>query len=392
MNNIYISYAWKDNKSALGQSREALVDRICDKLNELGYKIVRDKATLTLGDSIREFMHEIGKGNYVIVVLSDKYLRSEYCMFEAVEIIRSKGYEQRVFPIVLSDADIYSHDGQFAYVEHWRQQKRKIQEMVDGILDREDDFALMGVAKKIYEIADGIDDFVNFISDKLSINPETNFDGFIESMTQVIRRDNVATRAHRSILVAGTGAFTLPDEILWVSQSLGRRIAEQGYKLITGGWQGVDYVVSEAFAQVVMAQGQRLSDRLTQVVPTGQQPQFKGGSIRHVPPGPTEWLESLKAADLVILIGGQGGTFETYQYAAQENLPVLPIVCTNGDAKAVFDHMLENWASQDLGKISQELFKSLNQYINDSKTADGVCQDVLAIADEVIFAREVLRP
>ncbi|MEH1971598.1 hypothetical protein [Nostoc sp.] len=61
MNQIYISYAWKDNKSELGSQREELVDKICAALISERYNLIRDRNYLTLGKSIHNFMQEIGQ-------------------------------------------------------------------------------------------------------------------------------------------------------------------------------------------------------------------------------------------------------------------------------------------------------------------------------------------
>lgn len=66
---IFISYAW-------GGEREEIVNQIDKSLQERGVKITRDKRDLGYKGSIKEFMERIGKGNCIIVVISDKYLRS----------------------------------------------------------------------------------------------------------------------------------------------------------------------------------------------------------------------------------------------------------------------------------------------------------------------------
>jgi pterin-4a-carbinolamine dehydratase len=73
---IYFSYAW-------GDEREKIVDELCNTIkSEKKYEVVRDKENLEYKGLISDFMRGIGKGNIVVVVLSDKYLRSDYCMFE----------------------------------------------------------------------------------------------------------------------------------------------------------------------------------------------------------------------------------------------------------------------------------------------------------------------
>ncbi len=390
MNQIYISYAWKDNNTELGRQREALVDRICAVLLAKRYNLIRDRNHLTLGQSIQKFMQEIGRGNYVILVISDKYLRSEYCMFEALEVMKRKDYQQRIFPVVLSDANIYSRESQVKYIQYWQTKKEQLAALI-GPNPADEYSAMVDVANKIAEISENVDDFIHFVKDKLNIDPAKDFDRFIENLTGNIKEDSKQLRRTKTILVAGTGKYHLPAEINWCAQMLGKRIAERTYNLITGGWEGVDYVVADAFAQQLSQDNIRLTDKLTQIVPRGKQPSFKGGMVEYTESGVNEWLDCLKQADLVILLGGVGGTYETYQYARQERIPVLPIVCTDGDAKRVFDEMLRDWDRSLMGSVSPEQFKSLNQYINDAETAEDVIEDVIEMVDEIIFSKMMLR-
>ena len=390
MNQIYISYAWKDNKTLQGGQREALVDRICTVLLAKRYHLIRDRNHLTLGQSIEKFMREIGRGNYVILVISDKYLRSEYCMFEALEVMKQKEYQQRIFPVVLSDANVYSREGQVDYIQYWQEKRNQLSTLI-GPSPSDEYSAMANVANKIVEISENVGDFIQFVQDKLSIDPAKEFDRFINNLTDHIKEDSKQLRNTKSILVAGTGQYHLPAEINWCAQTLGKRIAEHTYNLITGGWEGVDYVVAESFAKQLSHDNIRLTDKLTQIVPRGKQPTFKGGTVKYTESGVHEWLDCLRQSDLVILIGGVGGTYETYQYAKQECIPVIPIVCTNGDAKRVFDEMLRNWDRALMGNVSPEQFKSLNQYINNAETAEDVVEDVMEMVDEVIFSKTMLR-
>jgi hypothetical protein len=83
----YVSYAWADESNP---KRDELVIRMCDDASKLGLHIFRDKTTLSHGSLISEFMYRIGEGYLVFIFLSDKYLRSQYCMFELSEMWRNK--------------------------------------------------------------------------------------------------------------------------------------------------------------------------------------------------------------------------------------------------------------------------------------------------------------
>ncbi len=109
---IFVSYAWE------GES-ETIVDQLCGVLSKRGHQIIRDKSHMAYRDSIKQFMDRIGQGKFIIAVVNDKYMRSEYCMYEAYRMFQSPAFRKRVFPIVLPDADIFSFHGQAAYLEFW---------------------------------------------------------------------------------------------------------------------------------------------------------------------------------------------------------------------------------------------------------------------------------
>ncbi|MEM6963623.1 MAG: TIR domain-containing protein [Bacteroidota bacterium] len=120
---IYISYAW-------GGASEKIVNLLDNELQEKGITVIRDKRNLGYRGSIIEFMRDIGNGNKVIVVISEKYLRSENCMYELTQIYENKDFAKRIFPIVLEDANIYSPIGRLQYIKFWND---KIEELDTAI-------------------------------------------------------------------------------------------------------------------------------------------------------------------------------------------------------------------------------------------------------------------
>jgi hypothetical protein len=174
------------------------------------------------------------------------------------------------------------------------------------------------------------------------------------------------------VLVAGTGAYHLPDAVLWAGQKLGEQLGRLGFGLVVGGWSGVDYVVSEAFAKELQNKAVPLGDFLLQIVPEGSQPQFPGGRIVYVPPGTLEFTESVKYCDAVVLIGGLGGTYGTFQIARQEQKPVFPIPGTGGDAQQAFHDILRDWPVPLPEAIAEEEFAELDRAIHSPLEADAI--------------------
>ena len=110
---IFLSYAW-------GGESETIVNDLDSAFKAKGIVLIRDKRDLGFKGMITEFMQRIGKGQAVVVVISDKYLKSPYCMFELLEIYRNLDFKERIFPIVLSDANIFDPEPRMEYYEVWK--------------------------------------------------------------------------------------------------------------------------------------------------------------------------------------------------------------------------------------------------------------------------------
>lgn len=136
---IFISYAW-------GGESEDVVDNLYPVLKEIGLNVIRDKIDLAYKGNIKEFMQQIGEGQAIIVIISDKYLRSENCMYEMLEIYRSKEVWQRIFPVVLSDAKIYDEIERIDYLNFWDERIEKLNEAISGIKNK------AGIGKTIEKI------------------------------------------------------------------------------------------------------------------------------------------------------------------------------------------------------------------------------------------------
>jgi internalin A len=95
----YVSYAWGDDTTE-GKEREAVVDRLCEEAETRGKSILHDKTAMKIGDRNSTFMDRIGRGavdGRVCIVLSDKYLKSPYCMHELFDVWRNCREDGKTF-------------------------------------------------------------------------------------------------------------------------------------------------------------------------------------------------------------------------------------------------------------------------------------------------------
>ena len=75
----------------------------------------------------------MGRGDCVVLVISDQYLRSADCMHALIEIAENKQFTNRIFPIVLEDAEIYDPIKQLEYIKHWETAIEKLEKAVKEV-------------------------------------------------------------------------------------------------------------------------------------------------------------------------------------------------------------------------------------------------------------------
>ena len=190
---IFLSYAWGDPHET-GESREALVDRLYATLVARKYNVLRDKKDNGYRQTIRGFMQRLGKGKLVVVVISDKYLRSPYCMFELLEIYRSGKFQERIYPIVLADAKLYLPLERLEYVRFWKKEKEKLEQIIDdiGISGLSATGALAEYDLYYRQVYNNLDEVTRLLGDLNALTPKTLEDNNFEVLLNAIE-DHFAT-------------------------------------------------------------------------------------------------------------------------------------------------------------------------------------------------------
>jgi len=176
---IFISYAW-------GGESDYVVDLIYTTLKNNEYNIIRDKINLGYKGNIKQFMQSIGKGKFIIVVISDRYLKSANCMFEMLEIKKSGNVYDRIFPVVLEDAKIYDEITRIDYINYWDE---SIQELKDKIKTIRDPVGIGHVIEKIDQYNDIrriIDEITDLLRDMNTLDPSTHKNNNFGSLTGAI--------------------------------------------------------------------------------------------------------------------------------------------------------------------------------------------------------------
>ncbi|HEY9651409.1 MAG TPA: COR domain-containing protein, partial [Coleofasciculaceae cyanobacterium] len=175
---IFLSYAW-------GGESEEFVNNLDKTLQEKGIKIIRDKRDLGYKGLIKAFMERIGRGKCVITVISDKYLKSPNCMFELVQVFKNGEFNDRIFPIVLADAQIYKPVARLKYIQHWENEIKELDEAMRGVGAAN----LQGFREDIdqyTEIRNTIAELANRLKDMNTLTPDIHSQSEFEDLIKAI--------------------------------------------------------------------------------------------------------------------------------------------------------------------------------------------------------------
>jgi predicted AAA+ superfamily ATPase len=182
---VYISYNWQEDSNEMANQ---LVQAFAAK----GIEIIRDKTHTSYKDSIKNFMRQIGRGKCVVAVISDRYLKSENCMFELVEIARNGDFYQRIFPIILPDARIYNDFERIDYLKYWEDEKAKLQAKYKQI-DLAKTNSIMATLNLYNEIRSNIDNLTNILKDMnnldINLHGQSEFAAVIKAVETKLAED-----------------------------------------------------------------------------------------------------------------------------------------------------------------------------------------------------------
>ena len=102
----------------------AIVNQLENAFNGRDIQFIRDTSEMNYKDSIRDFMKRLGRGKCPRALsinahcyFKGRYLESGSCMFELTEIAARGDMRDRVFPIVLDDAQLSKPIKRLQYVK-----------------------------------------------------------------------------------------------------------------------------------------------------------------------------------------------------------------------------------------------------------------------------------
>ncbi|MFM7235292.1 MAG: COR domain-containing protein [Cyanobium sp.] len=170
---VFISYAWGDSTPD-GVQRQRVVDGLVNGLREHAEAItVRiDRDEMRPGNLISAFMDRLAAADRIIVVISAKYLRSEYCMYELFMIYqncrkKAEDFHRRIIPIILPDSGFSGGlPARLKPAIYWQQQETELTTLVAGNLQSVGTTAY-NKYRLVGEFARNTSDMIEYLIDQL---------------------------------------------------------------------------------------------------------------------------------------------------------------------------------------------------------------------------------
>ena len=158
---IFASYSWHDKK---------LVDTIDRDLGSIGITVVRDIRDAKKYKSIKKFMNRIRKEDFVLIIISEFFLKSSNCLYEILELIKDDTYKNRIIPIVLRSRfkDLFSVEAMIEYKDYWINKFNDLENKCQNF-GPDDMESIANVFKHIRNIRIHIGEFLEVIRDIKSV-------------------------------------------------------------------------------------------------------------------------------------------------------------------------------------------------------------------------------
>jgi tetratricopeptide (TPR) repeat protein len=150
---IFLSYSRKNGNIA---------DEIDNDFKRVGISLMRDVRDAKYKSSIKEFMQRVGKSNFVLMIISDEFLRSDNCMYEVTELLNTHEFEKRILPVVLDNASgVFKAATRTEYYDYWKAEVKQAEKRSKA----HPNLDLIEEAKRYRSIYEYIDSFFQKIKD-----------------------------------------------------------------------------------------------------------------------------------------------------------------------------------------------------------------------------------
>lgn len=194
---VFISYSHKDSDLV------DILESELDRYNNI--EITRDINITKYRDSLEEFMKTIREHDFTIAVVSSAYIMSLNCMYEVMQLMQDKNYQEKLFFIIVNsndeiyyneknryngfEANIYDVENRIKYLAYWENKRKKLNQSIEcANLPVESMSNLALDVRKLNSIIPTMDDFINTLSDKVGKSFKDMYENDFKELVDLINK------------------------------------------------------------------------------------------------------------------------------------------------------------------------------------------------------------
>ncbi|MGY3794894.1 toll/interleukin-1 receptor domain-containing protein [Aquimarina sp. 433] len=180
--NIFLSYNW-ENKD--------IADQIDEWFSENNIKLKRDVRDLKYKQSIKEFMKSIRNADFVIMIISEDYLKSKNCMYEVLEFVKEQKFKDKIIPVIKS-SEIFNIKYQVTIQKFWTEKISELRE-IQKELDSEKSIPLLEEINIFNKVENELLDFLKVVCDmnNIVLKDDQFIDSNFDTIIKYIGKDNL---------------------------------------------------------------------------------------------------------------------------------------------------------------------------------------------------------
>lgn len=158
MTMIFLSYCHKQSDYA---------DKVEEYLQQHHVPVLRDKKSEKETDSISEFVRKVGSADYVILLVSDAYLKSYWCLYEAL-IAYNHRDRRNMIPVLMPDVELFASGGPEGYLSYWENMCAEYERRIAARPPQET-VELQKELRQIQAYSNYLGDFMAYLKDTVCI-------------------------------------------------------------------------------------------------------------------------------------------------------------------------------------------------------------------------------
>lgn len=163
-NKLYISYSDDSRNEGIRFSTSSIVKRIKEYFGNYSVSII-EYSEQEYKAPVPSFINSIIDGDHVVVILTQDYFESIYCMQEAVGLVKKTGYLDKIYPILVN-IDFFSPKNRISIIKYWEDQCNEFNQELKQLQSETRKKEMISFLEKYEEIEKNVP---IFLEDMLSI-------------------------------------------------------------------------------------------------------------------------------------------------------------------------------------------------------------------------------